>query len=139
MLPHRRLQPPLIALIVQQRGDLGNANVKAQRVKTLLRQEQRQCQAHLAEDLQRRLPPQLQRCQEVAKEKGASSWLEALPVRYQDFALSKSEFRDALCLRYGWTPERLPARCVCGTAFDVMHALSCPTGGLPTIRLNENE
>ena len=25
----------------------------------------------------------------------------------------------------------------CGTAFDVTHALSCPTGGLPTIRHNE--
>ena len=55
--------------------------------------------------------------------KGESSWLEALPVRDQDFGLSKSEFRDALCLKYGWTPERLPATCVCGTSFDVTHAL----------------
>ena len=69
------------SLIIQQRGYLGNANVKAQRIKTLLQQERRQCQAHLAEDLQRRLPPQFQWCLEVAKEKGASSWLEALPVR----------------------------------------------------------
>ena len=73
----------------------------------------------------------------MAKEKGASSWLEALPVRDQDFGLSKGEFRDALCLRYGWTPERLPATCVCGSVFDVTHALSCPTGGLPTIWHNE--
>ena len=55
----QKITAPLIALIVQQRGDLGNVNAKAQRVKTLLRQERQQCQAHLAEDLQRRLPPQL--------------------------------------------------------------------------------
>ena len=67
----QKITAPSIALIIQQRGDLGTANGKVQRVKTLLRQERRQCQAHLAEDLQRRLPPQLQRCLEVAKEKGA--------------------------------------------------------------------
>ena len=74
---------------------------------------------------------------ELAKEKGTSSWLEALPVQEHDFSLSKSEFRDGLCLRYGWTPARLPETCVCGKAFVTVHALSCPTGGLPSIRHNE--
>ena len=44
--------------------------------------------------------------------------------------------RDALCLRYGWTPPHLPSHCVCGSTFSTEHALSCPCGGLPSIRHN---
>ena len=47
------------------------------------------------------------------------------------------DFRDAICLRYGWTPDRLPSNCVCGKQFTSDHALSCPTGGLSTKRHNE--
>ena len=133
----QEITAPLLALIIQQESDIGGANEKAQSVKNTLRQARRRRQAQRAEDLHRRISPQLQRCLEVAKEKGASSWLEALPAREENFTLSKGEFRDALCLRYGWAPERLPATCACGAEFDVTHALSCPTGGLPTIRHNE--
>ena len=70
-------------------------------------------------------------------EKGASNWLSALPLREHGFALHKAAFRDALCLRYGWRPPNLPERCVCGTAFSVEHAMSCPHGGFPIIRHNE--
>ena len=74
---------------------------------------------------------------DLAKEKGGSSWREALPIQEHQFNLSRKEFRDCLCLRYGWTPDRLPSACVCGSAFDVDHAMSCPTGGLRSIRHNE--
>ena len=74
---------------------------------------------------------------DLAKEKGRSSWLEALPILEHQFYLSRKDFRDGLCLRYGWTPDRLPSTCICGSAFDVDHAMSCPTGGLPLIRHNE--
>jgi len=30
------------------------------------------------------------------------NWLIALPLHEQGFHLNKQEFRDALCLRYGW-------------------------------------
>ena len=42
-----------------------------------------------------------------------------------------------MALRYGWSPQRTPAHCACGTSFSVEHALSCPKGGLPSIRHNE--
>ena len=29
------------------------------------------------------------------------------------FTLHKSAFHDALALRYGWTPSRLPSKCEC--------------------------
>ena len=43
---------------------------------------------------------------------------------------------DVLCLRYGWTPPRLPSHCVCGSDFSISHTFSCPHGALPTIRHN---
>ena len=63
----------------------------------------------------------------LLSEKGASSWLSALPV----------EERDALFLRYKWLPSGLPVHCVCGQGFSIDHALNCPTGGYPTLRHNE--
>ena len=53
------------------------------------------------------------------------------------FALHKGAFHDALALRYGWTPDRLPSNCACGASFSVEHALSCAKGGFPSIRHNE--
>ena len=83
------------------------------------------------------LDSSLQRSMELAQEKGASSWLTALPVAEFGFTLHKSAFRDALCLRYGWLPSRTPINCDCGTQFSVEHALSYPKGGFPSIRHNE--
>ena len=45
--------------------------------------------------------------------------------------------KDAIALRYGWLPERLPLACACDTPFTVEHALSCPKGAFPTCRHNE--
>ena len=79
----------------------------------------------------------MQRAVLAAEEKGASSWLTALPLADFGFSLSKSDFRDALHLRYGWTPPRLPTACVCGQPFHVDHALSCSHGGYLGLRHNE--
>ena len=66
---------------------------------------------------------------DLAVEKGALTWLTALPLDEYGFALHKSAFQDALALRYGWLPLCAPTHCACGT--------SCPKGGLPSIRHNE--
>ena len=79
----------------------------------------------------------LKRCLEVTEEKGASTWLNALPIREHGFALHKGDFRDAICLRYGWSPPRLSNHCVCGTALTVDHALNFKCGGFVSIRHNE--
>ena len=90
-----------------------------------------------AEQVMSKLTPMQQRSIKVASEKGASSWLVALPIQKHGFSLHKSTFRDALCLRYGWQPSLLPSACVCGHAFTTNHALNCHMGGFPTIRHNE--
>ena len=83
------------------------------------------------------LPPRLWRILEASSEKGSSSWLTALPLTSHGFALHKGDFRDALCLRFGWQPSSLPLVCICGKPFTVDHALSCSCGGYPSIRHNE--
>ena len=41
---------------------------------------------------------------DLASKKGASNWLNALPLSRYNFNLNKSEFRDDIYLRYGWEP-----------------------------------
>ena len=48
-----------------------------------------------------------------------------------------SAFHDAICLRYGWQLQHLADQCICGHDFTADHAMSCPTGGLPSMRHNE--
>ena len=88
-------------------------------------------------DLCPQLSTTLQKAVTLASEKGASSWLSALPLREYGFALHKTAFHDALALRYGWLPSRMPSHCTCGSKFSIEHALSCPKGGFPSIRHNE--
>ena len=61
----------------------------------------------------------------------------AVPIQEHGFALYKSAFRDAVALRYGWDPDRLPSHCACGSNFSVDYALSCNNGGFPSLQNNE--
>ena len=90
-----------------------------------------------AKELFERLDPRSKRAMRLAQERGASSWLTALPLSTHGFVLSKGEFHDALCLRYGWQPARLPSHCTDGQPFTVDHALSCARGGYVSLRHNE--
>ena len=60
-----------------------------------------------------------------------------LPVAEHGFLLHKGEFRDALCLRYGWNLNNTPHSCNCGTSSSVDYAMIYHMGGIPTIRHNE--
>jgi len=68
---------------------------------------------------------------------GASNWLTNLPIKELGYDLNKQKFQDALRIRYNWNLQRLPNECVCGSRFDVSHALSCKKGGFVTLRHNE--
>ena len=70
-----------------------------------------------ADELYNLLPDQLQRAIDLAKEKGASTWLTVLPLKEHSFSLHTSAFHDALALRYGWTPSKQPLKCECA---DIM-------------------
>ena len=68
-----------------------------------------------AADLKGKLNDTLQRAMELASEKGASSWLTALPLAEFGFSLHKGAFRDAVALRYGWLPPQFACLCDCGS------------------------
>ena len=74
---------------------------------------------------------------DLSIEKGASSWLNTLPLKRYHFDLSKTEFRDGLALRYGWEPLKTPLIRPCGESFSLSHSLQCNKGGYNQMRHNE--
>ena len=60
----------------------------------------------------------------IAGEPGVSSWLTAEPSYENGLILNKNDFRDAICLRYGFLIDGLPATCVCGSDMTVDHAMT---------------
>ena len=130
------LTAPLVALIVAQEA---KQIVDPDSISTIknIKTSNRQRQTQLARSVHDQLPPQLKRCVDLAQEKGSSSWLSVLPFDEHGFYLHKGEFRDALCLRYGWNLGSMPQTCNCGAQFSVDHAMVCHMGGFPTIRHNE--
>ena len=81
------------------------------------------------ESIESTLSPDLLRLVNQSRDKGASSWLNAMPLSDQRFALNKQEFRDSLHLRYNLHLVDLPSLCVCGDKFTEGHVLSCKKGG----------
>ena len=71
-----------------------------------------------------------------AQEKGASSWLSALPIKKLGYSLNKREFRDAVALRYGWQIPDTPVLCGCGDDNTIDHILTCKRGGYVSMRHN---
>ena len=71
-----------------------------------------------------------------AQEKGASSWLSALPIKSLGYVLNKQEFKDAIALRYGWQIKGTPRFCACGKENGVFHTMICSKGGYVAMRHN---
>ena len=132
----RRITASLVSRLLEQESSLGDSLTQLRTVKATVRAEMWSTAKSMSDALRsdhRELTPVL----DLVSERGASSWLTCCPLSHHSFTLTKGEFRDGLCLRYGWTPPRLPSLCVCSKPLNVSHALSCPFGGFPTLRHNE--
>ena len=70
-----------------------------QSLKSDLKSSRRAAFQEKATSLQESLPEAVRLAVNLAQEKGAFIWLTALPIAEHDFALHKSDFRDALALR----------------------------------------
>ena len=81
--------------------------------------------------------PEMKYTIQRASEKGASSWLNALPLSKHGFDLTKTEFGDGIALRYTWEAKNTPAICPYGKEFSLTHALHCAKGGYTHLRHNE--
>ena len=98
--------------------------------KVAVRQHHRVSLKERADAVQAQLPPLQQRAMDVVQEKGASSMLTTIPVAEHGFCFEvKADFRDHICLRYGWPLDRLPASCPCGERFTIDHAQICKLAG----------
>ena len=125
----------LVANILEQNQDYGYDIIDHQlQSKASIRRQNDEKNSKEAADLHRELPLQLQKAVDLAKEKGASTWLTALPLKEHSFALHRAAFHDAMSLRYGWPPSDLPSKCEYGNNFTIDHALPCAKGGFPFIR-----
>ena len=131
------ISAPLVERVLHQDHQLANCQSVQQDIKAKVRSDKRVKQKEDARNLQRQLPVSLQRSMELSQEKGASTWLTALPIDDHGFALHKSAFRDILSLRYDWPFQNSPSHCSCSHPFSVEHALSCKTGGFPAVRHNK--
>ena len=127
-----RIASSLVDIITGKENMENSSSVKAA-VQRQRQWSENEKQNHLMEDL----PSNTKKAVELVCEKGASTWLTAMPIEEQGFFLYKGDFKDAMALRYGWLPQRLPKSCVCGQTFSVDHSLTCPCGGFPTLRHNE--
>ena len=78
--------------------------------------------------------PELARTINQLAEPGASSWLAAKPLKEQGFNLTRSEFKDAIRLRYDMNLQNLPSKCPCEKKFTVNHAMNCHRGGFINAR-----
>ena len=81
-----------------------------------------------------RLDQAAQRSIELLKEQGSGSWLTALPLARLSYSLNKIEFRDSICLRYGWEIPNTPRFCSCGNFNNLNHILNCKNGGYANYR-----
>ena len=127
----------LSAIIKNQETNLDNYNEEEVIKKTKQAKQQKDQELKVKYDnLIERLGEKEKRMVELAQEKGASAWLSAVPMKALGYVLNKQEFRDSICLRYGWNIPDTPAYCQCGKKNDIDHTLSCPNGGYTIMRHN---
>ena len=133
-----RVAEPLKNAILEQDGLYSSQCWEAKMdMKKAVHNENKEMTHNSSSALRQRAPTSLNRAINCAQERGASSWLTALPLEEFNLSLHKGAFRDAIALRYGWQPINIPSKCACGHSFTVEHALSCSMGGFPTLRHNE--
>ena len=127
----------LTQIIKSQENDLLNYNEKEalERVKAAKAKKEEEIKQQF-DTLMTQLNEKEKRNIELAREKGASAWLSAVPIKSLGFVLNKQEFRDSIFLRYGWNIPDTPAYCQCGQKNSVDHTLSCPNGGYTIMRHN---
>jgi len=95
-------------------------------------------QQEAVEEILKELPEQQRNSVQRKLTMKCSTWLTIVPTQNYGFAMSSTQLRDALALRYGRTPTNLTTHCDAdGEEFAVCHALNCKKGGLFTLRNNE--
>ena len=125
-------------LIYRQVSDLSCLDLRKQEetIKVLKKNKESQLHSAFLDAVSRIEDPSQKRALSLSAEKGSGSWLTVLPLKEYGYCLNKQEFRDALCLRYGWDVPKTPIFCGCGKRNSVDHTMICMKGGYVTMRHN---
>jgi len=91
---------------------------------------------NICDELLGKMTPESQQLIKGALEKGASSWLSALPIKAIGYVLNIQEFNDDTCMRYESKVKGIPTHCTCGETNSVDHSLICKLGGYTSVRHN---
>ena len=116
---------------------MSEEDVEVAKSPAMIKNERRQRSKDTLDEVRARMSDEQKRTNEANSMVGASNWLTNLPIKELGYELNKEQFQDALRIRYSWSLLRLPTECVCGSRFDIAHALSCKKGGFVTLRHNE--
>ena len=116
---------PLVRLVARQEAEFGPRELQAEVIKLRAEIDKRNETTSKAklQDVLGSASPVLKKAVQAASEKGASSWLTAVPTYDHGTILHKGDFVDSLCIRYGWAIQGLPLNCGCGAPFSLQHAL----------------
>ena len=83
--------------------------------------------------------PEMKYIIQLASEKGAAGWLNALPLSKHVFDLTKTEFREGVALRYTWEAKNTPAICICGKEFSLTMSFIAPKAAIRTYDTMKSE
>ena len=128
----RLITSPHVAAIIGQKDTMLEQNADGRKLEDLLiedRSEKSERRKEKIRNVDEKVSLDMKPFILQARDRGASSWLNALPIEELDFQLNKEEFRDALRLRYNMKLDNLPTYCPCDKRFSVSHALDCKKGG----------
>ena len=124
-------------IIINQENNFNNYR---EEVKECIKMVKAQKKSRLDEEVKQIfeiVDPKLKRTLELAQEVGAGLWLSARPVKSYGYTLNKQEFKDSVCLRYGWNIPNTPSFCQCNQRNSIDHTLSCKKGGYVSMRHNK--
>ena len=89
-----------MAYVPLEDEDRANAHLTQERITHDQRPTRLNIIQSIKNDLMDNFQTELRHVMEMALVKGASNWLPALPLKHYGFTLTKSEFRDGVCIRY---------------------------------------
>ena len=127
----------LTQIIYNQESDFSNYDNEG--VKRTIKEMKAQKEEKIKQELEAirgLVDDKMKRTLDLAQEKGSGAWLTALPVQSYGYTLNKQEFRDSVCLRYGWNIPNTPSFCQCKKENNIDHALNCKLGGYVGMRHN---
>ena len=132
----KKVTQPLVTAMVIQSNTLPDKEEQQSLINEAKLEKQQGLQER-SKRIEDALPVATKQVVQHTKMVGASNWLNAIPLAEHGFNLSKSEFRDALALRFNHNIKGLPSKCPCGQRFDVTHAMNCKRGGFVIMRHND--